>query len=347
MRSWLVLGVLALGVIAGCSASSRSGGGRGGAAGMASGGNGNVFGGGGTSNAGSNGSALTPAQQQGYDAFVAGLPEALCQHYADCGFSSGDDLAACQSEVEEELTDFAVAECAAAQALYASNRAAIDQCLTGTAGSCDNDDFDTFCPGLASIELDEDCGDDEPSGTGGAAGESNSGGGAAGESPAEPAPLTTEQTVVGAWSGGAVCGDSSLSFYYFLCPGGRLRGAEIVGDYEFVACGTFSAVGTTVNTDYGVVAVIDPTFTDESHWQWAYSSSADTLTLDGNCAVEMYRAVGDVTEEDCNSTACTEGGSGPATCGTDCDCGRCWYCESGECRYGGEGPAGCYRGCGF
>jgi hypothetical protein len=290
---------------------------------------------------------LTPAQQQGYDSFVAGLPEALCQHYVDCGFATAAEVTACQSEVEQELTDFAVADCAAAQALYASNRAAIDQCLTGAAGSCDNDDFDTFCPGLSSIELDQDCGGDEPSGTGGAAGDSNAGSGAAGESPGEPAPLTTEQTVVGAWSGGAVCGDSSLSFYYFLCPGGRLRGAEVVGEYEFVACGTFSAAGTTVNTDYGVVAVIDPTFTDESHWQWTYSSAADTLTLDSNCAVEMHRAVGEVTEEDCNSTACTEGGSGPATCGTDCDCGRCWYCESGECRYGGEGPSGCYRGCGF
>lgn len=36
-------------------------------------------------------------------------------------------------------------------------------------------------------------------------------------------------------------------------------------------------------------------------------------------------------------------------CGTDCDCGRCSYCEksggSSACRYAGEGPYGCYRGC--
>jgi hypothetical protein len=37
--------------------------------------------------------------------------------------------------------------------------------------------------------------------------------------------------------------------------------------------------------------------------------------------------------------------SGGSKCGTDCDCGRCSYCESGTCRYGGEGPYGCYRGC--
>jgi hypothetical protein len=40
------------------------------------------------------------------------------------------------------------------------------------------------------------------------------------------------------------------------------------------------------------------------------------------------------------------GGSGLGdSCSTDCDCGRCNYCEGGECRYGGEGPYGCYRGC--
>ncbi len=40
------------------------------------------------------------------------------------------------------------------------------------------------------------------------------------------------------------------------------------------------------------------------------------------------------------------GGSGIGSdCSTDCDCGRCNYCEDGVCRYGGEGPYGCYRGC--
>ena len=43
------------------------------------------------------------------------------------------------------------------------------------------------------------------------------------------------------------------------------------------------------------------------------------------------------------------GGGGDDQCGTNCDCGHCWYCEkqsSGNvCRYGGEGPYGCYRGC--
>ena len=41
------------------------------------------------------------------------------------------------------------------------------------------------------------------------------------------------------------------------------------------------------------------------------------------------------------------GGSGSvdSQCGTDCDCGTCFYCENGTCYYGGQGPYGCYRGC--
>jgi hypothetical protein len=40
----------------------------------------------------------------------------------------------------------------------------------------------------------------------------------------------------------------------------------------------------------------------------------------------------------------TGGGTG-GTCGSDCDCGHCQYCERGTCYYAGEGPYGCYRGC--
>lgn len=45
----------------------------------------------------------------------------------------------------------------------------------------------------------------------------------------------------------------------------------------------------------------------------------------------------------------SSGGSANAQCSTDCDCGRCSYCDkSGSgavCRYAGEGAYGCYRGC--
>lgn len=50
----------------------------------------------------------------------------------------------------------------------------------------------------------------------------------------------------------------------------------------------------------------------------------------------------------CSSGACVEveGGGG---CGTDCDCGHCYYCErsggEGTCVYAGEGPYGCFAGC--
>ena len=58
---------------------------------------------------------------------------------------------------------------------------------------------------------------------------------------------------------------------------------------------------------------------------------------------------GGVTDNYCNSAACPQKGGatgGAGSCGTDCDCGECWYCESGSCYYGGQGPTGaCYRGC--
>jgi len=67
----------------------------------------------------------------------------------------------------------------------------------------------------------------------------------------------------------------------------------------------------------------------------------------GNCGLPLDRVPGAVSEEDCTGGTCSAGGSGDVDCGTDCDCGRCWYCESDICRYGGEGAYGCYRGCGF
>ncbi|MCK5806511.1 MAG: hypothetical protein KAI66_27020, partial [Lentisphaeria bacterium] len=64
--------------------------------------------------------------------------------------------------------------------------------------------------------------------------------------------------------------------------------------------------------------------------------------------IVLQRIAFDVTENYCHSDACPQdGGStgGSGSCGTDCDCGHCWYCESSTCYYGGEGSYGCYRGC--
>jgi hypothetical protein len=263
----------------------------------------------------------------------------------DCELITAAEETDCIGEVQDELAGDNVATCAAAQQFYLDNKTAIDQCAGGGAGNCDNDDFTSYCPAWIGFDLEQDCRVEDSGDAGIGSGGSTSNGGAGGSSGSVE--LTTEQAVVGAWSGGAACGDASFAFLYFLCPGGRLRGVEVLNEFEFLACGTFSATAATVNTDYGVVAVIDSTFTDESHLQWTYSSSNDTLTWVADCPVELTRAVGEVTQEDCESSTCTAGGSGPVTCGTDCDCGRCWYCESGQCLYGGEGPVGCYRGCGF
>jgi hypothetical protein len=65
--------------------------------------------------------------------------------------------------------------------------------------------------------------------------------------------------------------------------------------------------------------------------------------------IVLEQIAGDVNDDYCVSDTCpAPGGSSSGSygsCGTDCDCGKCWYCESGTCRYGGEGPYGCYRGC--
>jgi hypothetical protein len=65
----------------------------------------------------------------------------------------------------------------------------------------------------------------------------------------------------------------------------------------------------------------------------------------------LERLAGSVSDVDCVSAACpASGGSATAgygSCGTNCDCGLCWYCESGTYRYGGSGSNGCFRGCVF
>jgi hypothetical protein len=151
--------------------------------------------------------------------------------------------------------------------------------------------------------------------------------------------------VVGAWSvQGSVCG-TTIKYVFIICPKGRLRGAEVLNGWEFVDCGTWSIVDDKLVLNYKCTAVADRTVTGTQTWTFQYEVAGDNLRLVGNCAFPLFRAVGGVTESDCTSATCTGGGSGNIQCGTDCDCGRCWYCESGTCRYGGEGTYGCFRGC--
>jgi hypothetical protein len=162
--------------------------------------------------------------------------------------------------------------------------------------------------------------------------------------------LTTAQLVVGAWYGGATCTSGgeqvTIEYGYFICPTGRLRGFESIGGWNFVACGTWSVSGNRLTADYKATATADPSVYEYVTWYFDYDPVADTLTWVSGCPIPLHRLVGEIEEDDCTSSACSSGGSGSMECGTDCDCGRCWYCESGTCRYGGEGPYGCYRGCG-
>ncbi len=93
-------------------------------------------------------------------------------------------------------------------------------------------------------------------------------------------------------------------------------------------------------------------------WTIACTEQATTCTEATNCftnspfapdpdATQNVTQFFDAVDASGTSYVYTESGSSGLgdTCQTDCDCGRCNYCEGGECRYGGEGPYGCYRGC--
>lgn len=277
-----------------------------------------------------------PATSQALRAFLQALPGPYCDWLVSCGHSTDRD--SCVTDITSEIagTIDAVTSCASMLNFYAQNRSAIDACLTGQVGACGNDDFDTFCPALSGADVDACL---NPADAGVSGGDAN-----------RPT-LPTQQQIVGAWAGAATCssGGSSarLEFGWFLCPGNRLRGYEKIDNYDFVDCGTWSVSGNRATMTYRSTAVADPSVVDNVSWDFDYSAGADTLTWVSNCPIVLQRLAGQITEANCQSSACSAGGTGPVQCGTDCDCGRCWYCESGTCRYGGEGPYGCYRGCGF
>lgn len=185
--------------------------------------------------------------------------------------------------------------------------------------------------------------------------------------------LSLQASFVGAWqtvSHG--CASGSPNYAVFMCPGGRFRGAgEATSDgsrFTELMCGTYTTNGPSYPdcTDLlGCFPSADASFkstiilgggsdiANESRTLWL--SDQNHVIMYGSCndgsrtQMVMARALGEVGDTDCYSDACpapsgtTTGAYG--SCGTDCDCGHCWYCESGQCRFGGEGPYGCYRGC--
>jgi len=187
-------------------------------------------------------------------------------------------------------------------------------------------------------------------------------------------PATLEAQAVGAYAQiGSTCpaGSDWTGHAMFLCPGGHLRAAGKLGNTTELMCGTYTAS-----------PAVYPSCTDKvGCFPKVKITAKDTLTLNGQSNVDpsytaslllrqdsspvalwrsaactngssgyvvMVRIAQDVGTDYCVSSACSATGATAGSygqCGTDCDCGKCWYCESNTCRFGGEGPLGCYRGC--
>lgn len=213
-------------------------------------------------------------------------------------------------------------------------------------------------------------------GFGGNAGSTSSGGSSAGGGGAVTAgtPTSLEAQAVGAYAQyGSSCtsGSAVQGFAAFLCPGGRIRAAGKFTNATELMCGSYTTKAATYsncNDKVGCFPKVNASVKDTL----IIGGQSDVANLDftmlmveGDSGTELMRptvcgdnssgwvylarVAGDVGEDYCVSDACPapggSSGGGYGQCGTDCDCGECWYCESGTCRYGGEGPYGCYRGC--
>ena len=182
-------------------------------------------------------------------------------------------------------------------------------------------------------------------------------------------PITLAAKAVGGYAQvGTNCPSGSpwSGYAFFFCPGGRVRGGGTMDGATELLCGNYTVSpaevpGCTDKTTcfpwinfvgkdtivIGGQTDVDPDF---SLWIMMVEATAGTQLWrrapcndQSNGYIVLQRVASDVTGDYCISSACTNSNAG--SCGTDCDCGHCWYCESGTCRYGGEGPYGCYRGC--
>jgi hypothetical protein len=166
----------------------------------------------------------------------------------------------------------------------------------------------------------------------------------------------------------------------YLCPGARILGggsfstASFSGGTEYF-CGSYTTTAKVYQNCTNLLGCFDRVNATVTDWMLLggvldtapgyqftglYVQGTPTriyLPTECNDGTTSYIGMAlqpfAVTAEDCVSARCPapSGSNGNfGTCGTDCDCGRCWYCDksggTGTCRYGGEGPYGCYRGCG-
>ncbi len=228
------------------------------------------------------------------------------------------------------------------------------------------------CGGGGASAPDAGGGGGTPDAGGGGGGTPDAGGGGGGGTPdagvTHGGPKTLAAKAVGGWlQTGASCTTTFSGYAFFLCPGGFIRGAGMLGNTTNLECGTYSVTprvyqncGDRVGCFDNITATTKSTLilagqSDVKYgFVWhLYQHDADNMIKLATCSngsdgyLVLQRVTGTVTDDDCASSACPKpgGGAGWGSCGTDCDCGTCWYCESGTCRYGGQGPYGCYRGC--
>jgi hypothetical protein len=194
--------------------------------------------------------------------------------------------------------------------------------------------------------------------------------------PESGGPTNLAATAVGAYQQvGSSCSQQESGYVLFLCPGGELRGggnvtnggptlAQIdcgtfmIASPSFSGCtdkqGCFPKITASVKDTIGAAGVTSTTTATFTYLQRT-DVSGEPLQWLVSCAngsvgyVNLQRVPGTVMDNYCNSVDCPQPGGatgGAGSCGADCDCGTCWYCESGSCHYGGQSSAGiCYRGC--
>jgi hypothetical protein len=311
-----------------------------------------------------------PSDRAAAEAFFEALPRAFCEFYARCGRLEASDVDACIEDLGPEIREDIVRDgqlCDGAIAFYIANRSELDACMTAERDSCRTDDLSEFCPVFDDDHFNPRTICDQ------------------GPEPGRPdagmqAPsqrLSLDALMVGGWRTieQAECDDQyRFDIAMFICPGQNVRAAgqaTIGSRVTELLCGSYETRPATrqdcndqfecfpelrLNVRSTVILGgqqdVDPNVTRQ-----LYLGDRDHLLHpiscpDGSASFQvMERMAGpEVTEDMCFSAACPRsgqggGGSGLGQCGTNCDCGHCWYCESGTCRYGGEGPSGCYRGC--
>ncbi|MDH5445841.1 MAG: hypothetical protein OEY52_09810 [Gammaproteobacteria bacterium] len=198
-----------------------------------------------------------------------------------------------------------------------------------------------------------------------------------GDVPNDPGPSPADTVaygkamVVGGWAyyGSANKNTPWIHANYFICPSGGMKGIEETSDYVagkqlvYLAEGKWNVTKTsyagleayptihlnyTTTTSVGGVKDSGPGLLGGGDAEMIYVADSDTIQYWFNSGWHVMKRLIDGSNKEVDDSYCGTSSSSTKQCGTDADCGRCWYCDksggSSQCRYGGEGPLGCYRG---